>query len=97
MTEFMGLDLEMSFDEHYHEVLDLLGELFVHIFQGLEQRYAREIEAIQKQYPFEKFEYLPKTLRLEYADAIAMLKEAGVAIGDYDDLRYVFFGFFNRR
>ena len=87
MTEFIGLDLEMAFDEHYHEVLELLGELFVSIFQGLETRYSKEIEAIQRQYPFEDFQYLPKTLILEYVDAIKMLRDAGIEIGDFDDLR----------
>jgi aspartyl-tRNA synthetase len=38
--------------------------------------------------PFEDFQFLPKTLRLKYADGIAMLREAGVEIGDYEDLRY---------
>ncbi len=86
MTEFVGLDLEMAFNEHYHEVLDLLGELFVFIFDGLKTRFAKEIEAVKRQYPFEEFEYLPKSLVLEYKDAVKMLKEAGVAVGDYDDL-----------
>ncbi|KAJ3046063.1 aspartate--tRNA ligase dps1 [Rhizophlyctis rosea] len=87
MTEFMGLDLEMSFEEHYHEVLDVLDGLFVHIFDGLKTRFASEIEVIKRQFPFEDFQYLPKTLRLEYADAIKMLREeAGVEIGDFDDL-----------
>jgi aspartyl-tRNA synthetase len=86
MTEFIGLDLEMAFEEHYHEVLDLLGELFVSIFKGLEKKYAKEIEAIQRQYPFKDFEYLEKTLVLQYADAVKMLREAGIEIGDFDDL-----------
>ena len=34
MTEFVGLDLEMAFQEHYHEVLDLFDKLFIHIFKG---------------------------------------------------------------
>ncbi|KAJ3183600.1 aspartate--tRNA ligase dps1 [Gaertneriomyces sp. JEL0708] len=86
MTEFVGLDLEMSFDEHYHEVLDLFDGLFVHILDGLKTRYSAEIEVVKRQYPFEDFLFLPKTLRLEYAEAVKMLKEAGVQMGDYDDL-----------
>ncbi|KAI9008277.1 hypothetical protein BC832DRAFT_553613 [Gaertneriomyces semiglobifer] len=86
MTEFVGLDLEMSFDEHYHEVLDLFDGLFVHILDGLKTRYSAEIEVVKRQYPFEDFMFLPKTLRLEYAEAVKMLKEAGVQMGDYDDL-----------
>ncbi|KAI8053423.1 hypothetical protein BDF22DRAFT_620127 [Syncephalis plumigaleata] len=86
MTEFVGLDLEMAFQEHYHEVLDLLGELFVFIFDGLNQRYAREIAVVNRQHPFEPLKYLPKTLCLTYPEGIALLRESGYEIGDFDDL-----------
>ncbi|CAO3628087.1 unnamed protein product [Cunninghamella blakesleeana] len=86
MTEFMGLDMEMAFEEHYHEVLDVLDELFVYIFTNLKERFATEIEAVKRQYPFEDFEFLPKTLRLSFAEGIQMLRDAGVEIGDYEDL-----------
>jgi aspartyl/asparaginyl-tRNA synthetase len=86
MTEFIGLDLEMAFEEHYHEILDVFDELFVHIFTGLETEYAADLEVVHRQYPFEKFQFLPKTLRLEYKDAVALLRENGVEMGDYDDL-----------
>ncbi|TPX62734.1 hypothetical protein SpCBS45565_g06948 [Spizellomyces sp. 'palustris'] len=86
MTEFVGLDLEMAFDEHYHEVLDLIGGLFVHIIKGLKTRYAAEMEVVKRQYPFEDFEFLETTLRLEYPEAVKMLREAGVEMDDFVDL-----------
>ncbi|KAG0244433.1 aspartate--tRNA ligase dps1 [Actinomortierella wolfii] len=86
MCEFIGLDMEMAIEEHYHEILDVFDELFVYIFKGLETEYAHELSIVHRQYPFEKFQYLPKTLRLEYKDAVALLRENGVEMGDYDDL-----------
>ncbi|KAF9407310.1 aspartate--tRNA ligase dps1 [Podila epigama] len=86
MTEFIGLDMEMAFEEHYHEILDVFDELFVYIFTGLETTYAADLEVVHRQYPFEKFEFLPKTLRLQYHEAVALLRENGVEMGDYDDL-----------
>ncbi|ORZ30679.1 hypothetical protein BCR44DRAFT_1444149 [Catenaria anguillulae PL171] len=71
---------------HYHEVLDLFDELFVSIFKGLETRFAKELEAVNRQYPFEPFQFLEKSLRLTYPEAIAMLREAGVEIADDEDL-----------
>jgi aspartyl/asparaginyl-tRNA synthetase len=38
LTEFVGLDMEMAFKYHYHEVLDVIGELFTSIFKGLEEK-----------------------------------------------------------
>ena len=36
MCEFTGLDFEMEINEHYFEVLDVVGKLFTSIFQGLQ-------------------------------------------------------------
>ncbi|KAI8646109.1 hypothetical protein BD408DRAFT_337406 [Parasitella parasitica] len=86
MTEFMGLDMEMAFNEHYHEVLEVLEELFVYMLGNLKKRFAKEIEIIKKQYEFEDFEFLPKTLRLSFKEGIHMLREAGVEVGEFEDL-----------
>ncbi|KAG0761956.1 hypothetical protein G6F57_006143 [Rhizopus arrhizus] len=86
MTEFMGLDMEMAFNEHYHEVLEVLENLFVYIFTNLKNRFKEEIETVKKQYRFEDFEFLPKTLRLSFSEGIKMLREAGVELGDFEDL-----------
>lgn len=89
LTEFTGLDLEMEFQEDYHEVLSLLEELMLFIFQGLRERYARETELVRASYPVEDFK-LPekgKVPRISFNEGIEMLREAGETIGDYDDLR----------
>ena len=89
MTEFVGLDLEMSFEEHYHEVLDVIDELFVFIFRGLKDRYSRELDAVNRQWPFEDLKFLDKTLKLTFDEGVKMLRDAGVVMGDFDDLTYV--------
>ena len=90
MTEFIGLDLEMTFKEDYHEVLDFIAELFVHIFDGLQTSYRTELDVIRRQYPFEDLKYHrgdKKTLRLTFAEGIKLLREeGGVQVGDYEDL-----------
>lgn len=81
----------MAFKLHYHEVLDLLEGLFVYIFNELKGRYAREIDIVRKQYPVEDFKVPEngKMIRLAFSEGIAMLREAGEQLGDYDDLRFV--------
>lgn len=86
LTEFVGLDLEMAFSYDYHEVLDLIGQVFVEMFQELEKRFANEIAAVHRQYPAEPFKYLNETLVLKFPDAVKMIREAGAEIGDEDDL-----------
>lgn len=58
LTEFVGLDLEMTFNFHYHEVLQVIGDLFVAIFKGLQSQYAKEIDVVNKQFPAEPFKFL---------------------------------------
>lgn len=47
LTEFTGLDMEMTIKEHYFEVLDLLSNLLVFLFQGLEKEYKKELDVIK--------------------------------------------------
>ncbi|XP_043549959.1 aspartate--tRNA ligase, cytoplasmic [Chiloscyllium plagiosum] len=86
LTEFVGLDIEMAFNYHYHEVVTEIADTLVQIFKGLRDRYQTEIQTICKQYPCEPFKFLEPTLRLEFPEAVAMLKEAGVEMGDEEDL-----------
>ncbi|XP_043105102.1 aspartate--tRNA ligase, cytoplasmic isoform X3 [Puntigrus tetrazona] len=86
LTEFVGLDIEMAFNYHYHEVIDSITDTMVQIFKGLRDRFQTEIQTVNKQYPSEPFKFLEPTLRLEYKEAVAMLKAAGVEMGDEEDL-----------
>jgi len=86
LTEFIGLDMEMSIYESYEEVLDVLDHLFVYMFQGLQGRFANELSVISQQYPVEPLEYLPQTLRITFAEGIKMLHDAGHNVPPLDDL-----------
>ncbi|GBE81627.1 aspartyl-tRNA synthetase cytoplasmic [Sparassis latifolia] len=77
LTEFTGLDLEMSFDSHYWEVLDMIDEMLKYIFKGLQCQYRDEIEAVKHMYPSDDVVILDKTPRLKFADGIRMLKQTG--------------------
>ncbi|KAL6557079.1 Aspartate--tRNA ligase 2, cytoplasmic [Orobanche minor] len=57
LCEFTGVDFEMEIKEHYSEVMDLVGELFVDMFDKLNERCKKELEAIGKQYPFRPLKY----------------------------------------
>ena len=86
LCEFTGLDLEMAISEHYDEVLDVIGDMFVHIFDGLKEKSSPELERIREQHGFDDLQYLKKTLKIDYATGCKLLREAGVEQDDYDDL-----------
>jgi len=86
LCEFVGLDVEMAFKEHYHEVVQTIGDLFISIFKGLRDEYQTEIKTVNKQFPSEPFEFLEPSLVLKFPDAVKMLRDAGVEMADDEDL-----------
>jgi aspartyl/asparaginyl-tRNA synthetase len=88
LTEFTGLDLEMEFQENYHEVMGVLEDLMLFIFKELNARYKKETDLIRSVYHVDEFK-LPesgKVPRIPFQEGIRMLREAGEELGDYDDL-----------
>lgn len=86
LTEFVGLDLEMAFKYHYHEVIFTIGDTFTAMFKGLRDNYAKEIAAVGQQYNVEAFKFLEPPLKLQFPDAVKILRDAGIEMGDEDDL-----------
>ncbi|KAL6786068.1 TSD2 [Auxenochlorella protothecoides x Auxenochlorella symbiontica] len=86
LCEFTGLDMEMTINESYHEVLDVVDRLFHTMFEGLNERCAWELTTINSQYPFAPLKFLPKAPRLEFAEGIKMLQEAGYDVDPFGDL-----------
>jgi len=86
LTEFNGLDCEMEITVHYHEAMLLIGQMFCEMFEGLQREHAEEIAIVNKQYPATPFRYLTPPLVLQYKEGVAMLREAGVTMGEEEDL-----------
>jgi len=86
LCEFTGLDFEMEIKEHFFEVLDVIGELFYYIFEGLNKNYKKEIETVNNQYPFEPLVYSKEALKLDYKEGCKLLEENGYHQNINDDL-----------
>lgn len=86
LTEFIGLDLEMTIEEHYHEVKELLDGMLKTIFKGLKERYAKEIAVVGKQFEAEEFKWKEETLTLTFREAVDLLVEDGVDRQTLDDI-----------
>jgi aspartyl-tRNA synthetase len=85
LTEFTGLDLEMAFENNYHEVMDVIDKMFLFIFKGIQSNYRKEIETIKSQYPHEDLLFLDETLKLKFSEGIQMLIDAGYKEDDGSD------------
>lgn len=87
LTEFIGLDLEMTIEEHYHEVMETLDNLLKSIFTGLQTKYKKEIDVVNAQFPAEEFKWKEETLRMTFAEAVDLLVEDGVERTLLDDIK----------
>jgi len=85
LCEFTGLDFEMEIKEHYHEILKVLGDLFVFIFEHIAKNHKAELAAVALQYPFQPLKYKKETLVIPFSEAISMLRKANIETGDYED------------
>ena len=48
----------------FSQALDVIGEMFISMFKGLQKQYATEIDTVNKQYPAEPFKFIePGTKR----------------------------------
>ncbi|KAH0477834.1 MAG: uncharacterized protein KVP18_003329 [Porospora cf. gigantea A] len=86
LCEFTGLDVEMTFKEHYYEVLDEFNSMFKYIFKGLTEQCSEEAKIIQEQFGVEPFVWVEDAPRLDFAEGIAMLREAGADVPGPDDI-----------
>ena len=69
----------MEIEDHYHEVRDMLEAVLLHIFRGLKERCAEQIELVRSVYPSEEF-MAPepgKEVRLTFAEGQKLLREEG--------------------
>ncbi|KAK4229563.1 tRNA synthetases class II-domain-containing protein [Podospora fimiseda] len=92
MTEFTGMDLEMEINKHYHEALDIIEGVLLHILRSLPERCAEEIAIVRSVYPSEDF-LLPepgKEVRLTFAEGQKLLREEGPEefrnVSDFEDM-----------
>ncbi|KAK3380796.1 hypothetical protein B0H63DRAFT_193112 [Podospora didyma] len=77
LTEYTGLDLEMSIGHNYHEALDLIDGLMKTIFKGIYERFRKEIEIIKTRFPHEDLLWLDTTPIFKFQEAVALLNESG--------------------
>ncbi len=82
LCEFTGLDLEMAINDHYMETLEVIHNMFRHIFTGLESRLAKELAIIRDQYPSEPCTFTDKPCVLHWPEAMEILVNEGFDIGD---------------
>jgi nondiscriminating aspartyl-tRNA synthetase len=91
LCEFVGLDLEMAIspDKTYHEVLEKIWSLLLSIFNTLETEHSESIQTIKGKLPFELPVVPEDLLIIKFKDGVKLLRDDGKEQGEYDDLNGV--------
>jgi aspartyl-tRNA synthetase len=69
----------MEIEDHYHEVRNMLEGVLLHIFRGIKEQCAEQVELVRSVYPAEEF-LLPEDgheVRLTFAEGQKLLREEG--------------------
>ncbi|RMJ27873.1 hypothetical protein PHISP_01216 [Aspergillus sp. HF37] len=82
LTEYTGLDIEMSIDEHYHEMVEVLDGVIKAILKGVYGRYRREVETVKHQFPSEDVVWLEETPIIRFSEGVKLLNDSGWRDGD---------------
>jgi aspartyl-tRNA synthetase len=77
LTEYTGMDLEMSINSHYHEALHIIDELMKSIFKAVYTRCRREIDIVKTRFPHEDLVWLDQTPILSFKEAVELLNSSG--------------------
>ncbi|KAK3303789.1 uncharacterized protein B0T15DRAFT_513921 [Chaetomium strumarium] len=77
LTEYTGLDIEMSINSDYHEAMHVIDELMKSIFKGVYSRCRREIDIVKSRFPHEDLVWLDQTPILTFREAVDLLNSSG--------------------
>ena len=92
LTEFIGLDMEMVLkNNNYDEIIELIDGFFKKLFSKIYKRYRNEIDVIKKQFPHDDLQWLDKTPRISFSDAIDLLNERKSKLDDDENERLSYF------
>lgn len=80
LCEFVGVDIEMTIENSYYEIIDMFDKLFRFVFAGINEHCKNELEIVAEYNPFIPFLISNKTPRLTFEEGCDLLRKAGADI-----------------
>ena len=72
----------MAINDHYMETLEIVHDMFKYIFNGLEERFEKELKVIREQYYSEPVKFTDEPCVLHWPEAMDILRKRGFDMGD---------------
>ncbi|KAL2754212.1 hypothetical protein ACRALDRAFT_2108176 [Sodiomyces alcalophilus JCM 7366] len=82
LTEYTGLDLEMTLDLSYSELINVVDRVLKNIFKTVQSM--PELEIVRQRWPSTNIEYPEETLILPFPEALQMLRQDGRDVAEED-------------
>jgi len=82
LCEYTGLDLEMRIKNNYHELLHIVHNLIIFIFQSLELNHEKELSLIREHSNYQPIQYTDQPCIVTWKQAQEILQREGYDIGD---------------
>jgi nondiscriminating aspartyl-tRNA synthetase len=84
LTEYTGLDLEMTINQSHHELINVVDQVLKSIFAAVQAM--PELAIVRERFPSTDLVWLEETLILPFVDGVRMLREDGVQMDEEEDL-----------
>ncbi|KAM9883523.1 Aspartate-tRNA ligase, cytoplasmic 1 [Verticillium dahliae] len=82
LTEYTGLDLEMTIQDNYHELIKVLDRVLKDIFTAAQAM--PELDVVRERWPSSPIEWLEETPIIPFAQGIQMLRDDGRDVEEED-------------
>ncbi|WRT68730.1 aspartate-tRNA(Asn) ligase [Kwoniella shivajii] len=83
LTEYTGLDIELSLKQDYHEVFEVLDIIMKNMFRALASMKT-ELARIREMWQSDDFVFLDQTPIIPFSDAVQMLRDDGRDVEEED-------------
>ncbi|WWD19363.1 aspartate-tRNA(Asn) ligase [Kwoniella shandongensis] len=83
LTEYTGLDIEMSLQQDYHEVFHVLETVMKNIFKAISSM-KDELHRVREMWPSEEFKWFDQTPIIPFTEAVQMLRDDGRDVEEED-------------
>ncbi|WVQ68602.1 aspartate-tRNA(Asn) ligase [Kwoniella botswanensis] len=83
LTEYTGLDIELSLKQDYHEVFHVLDHIMKNMFRALATMKS-ELARVREVWNSEEFVFLDETPIIPFSEAIQMLRDDGRDVEEED-------------
>lgn len=84
LTEFTGINIEMTIEHDYHEILNFFDKIFIDLFEYLKNIFKEELDIFNMDFNIKPFKLIHPTINITFSDVIELLGKSNLKLKDGD-------------